>query len=384
MIVIVCGCLAFILGFLTKAVLARFETKKIVEQFQGLSADILKKNNDSFLQLASLALEKYQIKAENEFEKTTYSIQTLLSPVKESLDKVDQKIQELEKARVGAYAGLKQQVDLLLSSQKDLRQETSNLVKALRQPQARGRWGEIQLKRVVEMAGMLEHCDFCQQATVDGAAGRLRPDLVVYLPGDKKIIVDAKAPLEAYLEAIESEDESFKKQKLLQHARQIRQHMSELSKKSYWEQFTQSPEFVVLFLPGEPFFSAALEHDPELIEVGVEQKVILATPTTLIALLRAANYGWRQERIAQNAEEVGKMGRELYKRLCDMNEHWCKVGKHLQSSVSAYNQAVGSFESRVLPQARRFKELKAATDGADIMGPEQIELVTRSLATEIE
>lgn len=374
----------FVCGFFLRSLLARYELHKTIIQFKGISTDILKQSNDSFMQLASTTFEKYHAKAEAVFEQKHSSIHQLVEPVKESLTQVDHKLVELEKARVSAYASLKQQVDSLLQSQKDLRSETANLVKALRQPMTRGRWGEMQLKRVVEMAGMVEHCDFYEQQQVIAGESRLRPDLIVHLPGNKHIIIDAKAPLEAYLDGIEVEDETIRKQKMMLHARQIRHHIAELGKKSYWEQFEHSPEFVVLFLPGETFFSAALQYDPTLIEAGVDQKVILATPTTLIALLRAVCYGWRQESLSRNAEEISILGKELYKRLCDMSGHWGRVGKSLQSAVSAYNQAVGSFENRVMPQARRFKELKSTGESHEIEPPEPIELMTRSLSVSTE
>jgi len=369
----------FSIGFFCRSLLARYEINKTILQFKGLSADILKQSNDSFMQLAGVTFEKYHHQTAAVFDKKSDAIDQMIGPIKASLNKVDEQLTELEKNRIGAYASLKQQVESLVMSQKELRTETANLVKALRQPSTRGRWGEIQLRRVVEMAGMLEHCDFCEQQTVTTHEGRLRPDLIVSLPGRKQIIVDAKAPLEAYLDAIETEDEGLKQQKFLAHARQIRHHMSELGKKNYWEQFPQAPEFVVLFLPGETFFSAALQHDPQLIEAGVDQKVILATPTTLIALLRAVAYGWRHEAISRNAEEISLLGKELYKRLCDMNGYWSKLGKHLQTAVASYNQAIGSFESRVMPQARRFKELKSASEGHELESPEPVEVVTRQL-----
>lgn len=351
------------------------------DQFKALSADALKMNSQSFLQLATESLGKFQQHAQQDLTYRQKSIHEMIQPLQASLKDVDTKIQELEKNRVGAYEGLRQHLTSLVDTQKALQSETANLVKALRAPTVRGQWGEMQLRRVVEMAGMLAHCDFMEQVNLTGDERRLRPDMVVNLPGGKKIVVDAKAPLSAYLDALDAPDESQKKEFIRQHARQIRQHIKQLSSKSYWDQLDlqPAPEFVVLFLPGEVFFSAALEQDPGLIEAGVEEKVILATPTTLIALLRAVAYGWRQEKIAENALEISNLGKELYKRLSDVADNFAKLGRNINSVVDTYNQSVGTLERRVLVSARRLKELSVVSQSEEITDLNPIEKTVRDL-----
>lgn len=350
---------------------------KLADAFKALSAESLRHNNQSFLDLAKSTLEKFQEGAKGDLSQRQQAIDALMKPIKETLEKVGGSLGELEKARVGAYAELKEQVKALATGQGQLQAETRNLVTALRAPAVRGRWGEIQLKRVVELAGMLEHCDFTQQETLSSDEGKLRPDLVVKLPGGKAIAVDAKAPLAAYLEALEVEGEA-RSERLRTHARQIRDHLTKLGAKSYWEKLEPTPEFVVLFLPGETFFSAALEADPSLIEAGVEAKVILATPTTLIALLRAVAYGWRQEQLTANAQQVADLGAELHSRLRVFVEHFGKVRSGLETAIDAYNKAVGSFETRVLVSARKLKEL-GASGGEEIESMEAIDKTPRAI-----
>jgi DNA recombination protein RmuC len=349
------------------------------DKFKTISSEALSLTNKSFLTLANATLEKFQEVAQNDLSHRQQAISDLVKPVTASLHTVDQKIIELEKSRMSAYAVLKHQVNELLVSQNQLKSETSNLVNALRAPSVRGRWGEMQLRRVVEMAGMLNYCDFEEQVSSSENDGRMRPDLIINLPGGKKIVVDAKAPLAAYLEALETKDEDVRLEKLKDHARQVRNHIRALSKRSYHEQFQPAPEFVVLFLPGETFFSAALEQDPSLIEAGVEDRIILATPTTLIALLRAVAYGWRHEQLAENAKEISELGRELHKRLSDMADHFSKLGRQLGGAVHSYNSAMGSLEHRVLSSARRFKELGSVSEAAEIVLLDPLDQIPREL-----
>ena len=349
--------------------------------FKALAADALKNNNSSFLQIAQETLKRFQSDARGDLDARQKAVADLVTPVRESLNRVDAQIQQMEIARGEAYGDLRAQVQSLITTQKELQSETGNLVRALRTPNVRGRWGEIQLRRVVEIAGMLSYCDFAEQETITGESGRLRPDLVVKLPGGKNVVVDAKTPLQAFLEAFETTDEEARRACLANHARQVRDHMKTLSGKNYWEQFEATPEFVVMFLPGETFFSAALEQDPGLIEQGVMQRVIPASPTTLIALLKAVAYGWNQEKLARNAQQISALGKELHERLRKLAGHITGVGTNLDRAVEAYNQAVGSLENRVLVSARKFAELGASV-ADDIPELEPIETTSRALSFE--
>jgi len=344
-------------GFQEKLKLLEQAKTALSDAFNALSANALRSNSEEFLKLA----------------------QTSVAPIKEALGKFDSKIQALEVAREGAYQGLLQQVSQLLDTGKQLRSETSNLVQALRSPVSRGQWGEIQLRRVVEMAGMLNYCDFSEQETLKTESGSLRPDLIVKLPGGKTIVVDAKAPVAAYLDAMSLPGEEERKPKLQAFARLVRERIAELGRKAYWDQFDHTPELVVMFLPGDHFYSAALQEDPSLIEFGVEQKVLVATPVNLIGLLRAVAYGWRQESIALNAREISELGAELYKRISDLGGHWIDLGRNLSRTVDAFNSAVGSLESRVLVSARRFKELGATPSALEIEVVEPVEKAPRPL-----
>jgi len=370
---------AFVLGLGVALFLARQTKSQMSDHFKALASDVLQNNTKTFVQIAKGELEKAQSSVVGDLDSRQQAIDNLVKPVRESLDKLDAKIQDLEKARTGAYASLVEQVRSLAETQNYLHAETGKLVQALRSPIVRGRWGEVQLRRVVELAGMVDHCDFIEQQTLTTDEGRVRPDLIVSLPGGKTIVIDSKTPLNAYLEALEAPDEDSRISRLRQHAMQVRSHIEELSRKGYWAQFPTTPEFVVLFLPGEVFFSAALERDPLLIEFGADRKVILATPTTLIALLRAVAYGWNQEKLAQNELAVRQLGAELYKRLSDMGGHFSSLGRSLNACVNAFNKVAGNIETRVFVTARKFSELGAGAMGVDIRPLDQVDQITRDI-----
>jgi DNA recombination protein RmuC len=351
--------------------------------FQALSAEALQSNNRTFLELAESRLQTARAEAAGDIDARKQAIEHLLGPLQKTLDQVDREIQSAERRRVESSAALAERLTALDLTGQHLQTETRRLVDALKRPGVRGRWGEIQLKRVVELAGMLEHCDFEEQQTLNGSSNgserRIRPDLIVRLPGGKHVIVDAKVPLDAYLKALESPDEAGRQALLTEHSRQVRTHLAQLGAKGYFADVPSTPEFVVMFLPGEMFFSAALEQDPSLIEFGVERKVIPASPTTLIALLRAVAYGWQQESMEENARKISELGRNLYESIRVMGTHFDDLGSRLKASLDAYNRAVGSLEGNVLVKARRFKELQPASAGEDIPALEAIDRVPRML-----
>ena len=336
--------------------------RQLTGTFAELSAKALQHNNSQFLELASARLKEGQQVAQSELEQRKQAIEHLLAPLREQLNKYEEGLRQLELERQKAYTSLVTQVQSLAVSEQRLQAETRNLVTALRAPSTRGRWGELQLHRVVEVAGMLEHCDFEEQVSATTEDGRQRPDMVVHLPGSKIVIVDAKVPLQAFLDANDATEEATRRSHLANHARQVRAHIDLLANKAYWQQFEQSPEFVVDFVPGEALLSAAFEQDPHLLEYALAKRVLLATPVNLIALLRTVAASWQHEALTENAREVQQMGRDLYRRLSVFGDHLARTGKGLSTAVEAYNKAVGSLERSVLPQARRFQELGVVGD----------------------
>ncbi len=352
--------------------------KKMADQFEKLAGDVLRTSKEDFLQLARTQFDGLHKAAEQNLEGKQKAFDDLVAPIRESLGKVDEKLGAVEKERAVQHASLRETLSHVDKAHRELRGETSKLVQALRQPTARGRWGEIHLRRAVELAGMQAHCDFREQASIDGEEGKLRPDLVVDLPGGAAIVVDSKAPLDSYMSAMEATDPEVRERGLAAHAKHVREHMNQLGSKAYQKQFTEAPDFVVMFLPGEVFYSAALAQDPKLIEDGFNKGVLLASPTTLIAILRAIHLGWNQEQLAENAREISDEGRELYRRVAKLAEHFEALGKSLKSSVDKYNSAVGTLETRVVPSGRRMKELGAVTD-AELPSPKTIEIQPRAL-----
>jgi DNA recombination protein RmuC len=334
---------------------------QLKESFQALSSEALSKNNESFLNLAKSTLDKYQEGAKSDLEKRQTAINKTVEPVGLALKAFNERVEQIEERRTQTDASLREQLQQLAQSQVQLSKTTGSLVQALRAPQVRGQWGEMQLRRTVEMAGMINRVDFLEQASVESDEGqRFRPDMLINLPNGRQVVVDSKVPLAAYLDALQTEDPDKQKERMVAHARHIRDHIKGLSAKSYWNQFDNAPEFVVLFIPNESIFSAALEQDPQLIELGVDHKVILATPTTLIALLKAIAFGWQQEAIAREAKEIAALGKELYQRIGVVTGHFAKLGRSLDQSVSDYNKAISSVETRLLVTARKFEALDSA------------------------
>ncbi|MGH3341829.1 MAG: DNA recombination protein RmuC [Carbonactinosporaceae bacterium] len=344
-----------------RAAFAEHTRQRLAEQFQALSSDALARSNAQFLELADSRFKAAE------------------TPIKDSLDRLEGRLREIEQARTSAHASLTKEIDLVRATGEQLRRETASLVTALRKPQVRGQWGEMHLRRAVEVAGLVEHTDFQSQATIEGDDGTQRPDMVVHLAGGKQVVVDAKVPLSAFLEAAEATDEAVRADRLLAHARQLRHHVDDLSGKAYWRRLPVTPEFVVLFVPGEAFLAQALETDPAMLEYAAGRRVVIATPTTLIALLRTVAYAWSQDAVAAHAKEVFELGRELYTRLGHLGGHVDRVGRALTGAVGAYNKAVGSLEGRVLVSARRLRDLRMVED--DLDAPRQVEETPRALST---
>ncbi|MGD8428849.1 MAG: DNA recombination protein RmuC [Ectothiorhodospiraceae bacterium] len=331
--------------------------ERMMESFSSLSSEALRQNNDAFLRLAQERLGQYQVQAKAELGEREKAVEDLVKPVREALERTEKQLRDLEKARLDSYSALNRHLETMTEVQRELRSETGNLVKALRRPEVRGQWGEMTLRRLVELAGMVDHCDFYEQEHRDSDAGALRPDMVVRMPSGREVIVDAKTPLDAYVDAVEATDDATRRQALERHGRGLRRQVAQLSEKAYWRQFSGTPDFVVLFIPGEQFLTAALDQDRDLLEYALRNRIILATPTTLVALLRAVAFGWRQETLAENAERIRELGESLYNRIATFTEHLGRLGRSLGSSVDHYNRAVGSLERQVMPAARRFSDL---------------------------
>lgn len=352
--------------------------KTLTDTFRALSGQALQSNNEAFLQLAKQSLETVLADARGDLGQRQEAIKGLVHPLEETLKQYQQKVSQLEQNRAQAYGELKQQIDSLAQTERNLQKEAENLVSALRLPQVRGRWGEMTLKRVVELSGMSEHCDFREQPSVQSEEGRLKPDLVIHLPARRQVVVDAKTPLNAYLDAIEAPNDEQRDSALTAHAAQLRTHMTKLSSKAYWNQFPQAPEFVIMFIPGESFFGSALRFDKTLIEDGIDDRVVIATPTTLIALLRAIAYGWRQEQLTKNAQEIADIGRQIYSRFQTFLLYVSDLRKDLEQSVFSFNKMIGSLEGRILPGLKKFREL-GATGEPDLPVMKQVEQAPRQV-----
>jgi DNA recombination protein RmuC len=365
-------------GFEEQKALIDTMKKEMTDTFNALSSAALKSSSEDFLRLASESLGKVVTDTKGRLGEHQVAMDGMIKPLYESLKRYEEQIKTMEEGRHKAYGSLEEQLRTLASTQESLQKETSNLVSALRKPQVRGRWGEMQLRRVAELSGMSVHCDFTEQQSVGTEKGKIRPDMIVHLPMDREIVVDSKVSLEAYLDTVNASTDEEKRSKMEKHAQQVRAHMVKLASKEYWSQFKQSPEFVVLFIPGESFLGAAVEVDSSLIEDGIEKRVIIATPTTFIALLRAIAYGWRQEQVTKNAQEISDLGRQLYERISTLAQHFDNVGKGLEKAIGSYNKAVGSMESRVLPTVRKFREL-GVTGAEEIPVVDQVDQVPRTL-----
>ncbi len=358
--------------------------EQLTHTFSALSSQALKHNNEEFLKLANENLKKFQNTAQHELSEKEKAIETLIKPIKEALEKNEQQMHAIEKDRKHAYGALQQHLETMSLSQSALQNETRNLVQALRRPEVRGQWGEMTLKRLAELAGMVEHCDFYTQESIKTEDALQRPDMIVRMPDGREIVVDVKTPLDAYLTAVEASSDEERDLALQRHCKNVKQRVNELASKAYWNQLKNTPDFVVLFIPGDQFLSTALDYDHGLLEDALSKQIILATPTSFVALLRAVAYGWRQEQLAENADKIRDIGEELYQRLAVFSEHLSKLGKSIETSTKHFNNAVGSFDTRILPSARKFKEL-GINEKKSISQPEQIETATRSLeSTEID
>jgi DNA recombination protein RmuC len=350
---------------------------QLKDAFQSLAGEALKASSDQFIELAKAKFDSLQKEAEGDLEHRKLAIQSMVDPLQTALKDLRSEVSRVESARQEAYGSLRSEVQLLATTNRELREETGSLVNSLKQPQVKGRWGELTLRRVVELAGMSPHCDFQEQLSIDTEEGRLRPDLMVHLPGGTQIVVDVKVPLHAFFKAVSAQSDAEYREAMIQHAALVREHIKGLSGKEYWKQFEATPEFVVLFVPGESFFSAALEQDRTLIEDAIEKRVVLASPTTLIALLRAVAYGWKQQLVAENAERIKDLGKELYDRVVKFAEHLSEIAKGLERASKAYNNAVASFDSRLIPSARKFREMGVGS--ADVPEIDPIETFPRPL-----